>query len=339
MRWPEFARLDALFCGHDHLYERLVGSDDGSDQGPLLFITGNGGARLYKFREIAPQSRVRHADAYGALHLFADASGIAIDAWSVDPESGARRVLDSAALGSPPRRDHADDYWFHAPAGLTVEAAVTTDDSSATTSLDLEFWAPDGTRAAAGPPPLRLSTTQAGRWRVRLRARSGGPVAYSLALQQPDRESLAAWQKRRLAGSRARQSLATADPDRDGLDNTTEFALGSDPKSPDPGAPGVTVREAGGDLMEVLVTPLPAPPAGLRLHLEERLEPPGGGPAQWLERLVLAPWQPRAGIEAWEELPATQEQTTPTVRWQRVRGESALKPPVFRWRTSQIAAP
>ncbi|MFN0127573.1 MAG: metallophosphoesterase [Verrucomicrobiales bacterium] len=54
MQWPEFSSLDAIFCGHDHLYERLVYHADEGDTDPLLFVTGHGGASLYRSRDTAP---------------------------------------------------------------------------------------------------------------------------------------------------------------------------------------------------------------------------------------------------------------------------------------------
>ena len=341
MQWPELSSLDALFCGHDHLYERLVCSENGSDTGPVLVISGNGGADLYPFREPLPQSRVRHANAFGALRMTADERGLAIEAWAVDPQSNDRRLLDSTSLGTLAKRDPMDDYWFVAPRGLTVEAAVTTDRTAPSNApaVEVELWAPDGTRAAAGPPPLRHVTGDAGRWRVRVRARAAESIAYTLSLTQPAQEAFEAWEQRRTRGKSGRPSAPSADVDRDGMDALTEFALGTDPTARDAGAPGVSVDTGRSDLIEIRVSPPAIPAPGTRLILEERFQPPGKGTVQWLERLVLAPWQPRSGIEAWEEVPAPEGRGAASFVWQRARGPAALNNPVFRWRAVPVPAP
>ena len=62
MRWPfrEWG-VDAVLCGHDHFYERLV------VDGLVYLINGAGGGGLYDFGEIAEGSQKRFNGAYGAL--------------------------------------------------------------------------------------------------------------------------------------------------------------------------------------------------------------------------------------------------------------------------------
>jgi hypothetical protein len=62
MRWPfrEWG-VDAVLCGHDHYYERLV------VDGLVYLINGAGGGGLYDFGEIAEGSQKRFNGAYGAL--------------------------------------------------------------------------------------------------------------------------------------------------------------------------------------------------------------------------------------------------------------------------------
>lgn len=83
---------DVVVAGHDHLYERFGKQDvDGrSDaRGLRQFIVGTGGARLYDFQRVSPNSQAR-IRAYGVLRLtlnstnyqwaFLDASGAIADA-------------------------------------------------------------------------------------------------------------------------------------------------------------------------------------------------------------------------------------------------------------------
>lgn len=340
MQWPEFSSLDAIFCGHDHLYERLVYHADGGDSGPLLFVTGHGGASLYRFRDTAPQSRVRQADVHGALQLRADSQGFAVEAWAVDPVTRDRRPIDAAVLGTVPAGDAVDDYWFEATSGATVEAHLSTAAPSATEPpppLVIELWSPDGVPVAQGPSPLRHLVTTTGQWRVSVTAPTHGRFAYRLRLTTPDAETFPAWSSRHFPTAAAAKSGPTADPDRDGLDNLTEFALDLDPTKPDRGCPAVTVSPVDPDLFDIRVLLPPKPAPGVTLRLEEKFVPPGGGAVQWLERLVLSPWQPRRGIEAWE--PVTDGSGRPALRWLRARGqEKKPAPPVFRWRASLIPA-
>ena len=343
MRWPEFATLDAIFCGHDHLYERLVFNDDGSDSGPALIVTGHGGARLYKFKETAPQSRVRHADVFGALWLRADQEGFAIDAWSVDPQNGNRRVIDSIHRGIPPSSDASDDYWFDAPAGMTVEVVAAVDDAppADTAPLRLELWGPDGLMRATNRPPLTHPLDTTGRWRVRVASEKPGDLNYRMTLASQDQLDFKSWQQRHFKQSPARQAAASSDPDRDGMDNLTEFALGLDPRRREPTPPRITTSvppdDTIGDLLEVWVQP-PVPPApGVRLILEEKLQLPGSAKPQWTPRLNLDPWQPPGAQDGWEVVAGSTAGAPPRLRWLRGRGPGA--PPSFRWRAERLPPP
>lgn len=73
MRWPfEQWGADAVFTGHDHLYERLqIGNI------PYI-INGLGGASIYKFENKLPESQVRYNLDYGALKVEATSTSIKI---------------------------------------------------------------------------------------------------------------------------------------------------------------------------------------------------------------------------------------------------------------------
>ncbi len=67
MRWPfkEWG-ADAVLTGHDHIYERLLVN------GLPYFINGIGGAELYKFDRILPESQARFNQDYGAMRVEAN---------------------------------------------------------------------------------------------------------------------------------------------------------------------------------------------------------------------------------------------------------------------------
>lgn len=66
MRWPfkEWG-ADAVLTGHDHVYERL------HVNGLPYFVNGIGGAEIYHFQDILPQSQVRFNQDFGAMRVEA----------------------------------------------------------------------------------------------------------------------------------------------------------------------------------------------------------------------------------------------------------------------------
>jgi hypothetical protein len=71
MRWPfkEWG-ADVILSGHDHLYERLLVN------GIPHFINGLGGAEIYKFETVLPESKVRFNLDYGAMRVEATSTMI-----------------------------------------------------------------------------------------------------------------------------------------------------------------------------------------------------------------------------------------------------------------------
>jgi hypothetical protein len=64
---------DVVLSGHDHTYERFApqspaGKED-SDRGIRQFVVGTGGAKLYSFSSIQPNSEVRNNTTWGVLKL------------------------------------------------------------------------------------------------------------------------------------------------------------------------------------------------------------------------------------------------------------------------------
>ena len=67
------AGASVVLAGHDHIYERFArqnpaGQADAA-RGIRQFTVGTGGARLYRFDDIRPNSEVRYNDAWGVLRL------------------------------------------------------------------------------------------------------------------------------------------------------------------------------------------------------------------------------------------------------------------------------
>jgi tartrate-resistant acid phosphatase type 5 len=79
MQWP-FAEwgVDAVFSGHDHLYERLMVDD-------LLYITIgiSGHEAVYDFYNILPESQFRYNELHGAVLVEATPSWIRFDFYNI----------------------------------------------------------------------------------------------------------------------------------------------------------------------------------------------------------------------------------------------------------------
>jgi hypothetical protein len=64
--------VDVVLNGHDHLYERFApqnASGIRDDRGIRQFTVGTGGAPLYDFSTVLPNSEVRHNRSFGVLKL------------------------------------------------------------------------------------------------------------------------------------------------------------------------------------------------------------------------------------------------------------------------------
>lgn len=81
--------VDVVVSAHDHLYERFAPQDpDGNAdalRGIRQFTVGTGGAALYEFTTILPNSQVRNRDTYGVLAL---ALGDGRYGWAFLPAAG-----------------------------------------------------------------------------------------------------------------------------------------------------------------------------------------------------------------------------------------------------------
>ena len=84
MQWPfPTWGADAVFSGHDHLYERL------DVNGTPYFVNGAGGASLYDFENIGnlppeAESMVRYNQDYGAMLVTVDFTGVTYQFYNAD---------------------------------------------------------------------------------------------------------------------------------------------------------------------------------------------------------------------------------------------------------------
>ena len=81
---------DAVFAGHNHVYERL---ERGSD---IYFVNGLGGRSRYQFDTPLPSSVTRYRDDYGCIHITGNRTSLTIQFIS---QSG--RLIDTREISKP----------------------------------------------------------------------------------------------------------------------------------------------------------------------------------------------------------------------------------------------
>jgi hypothetical protein len=93
MQWP-FAEwgADAVFQGHDHVYERILHDDI------VYFISGNGGKNLYEFDTAISGSIVRYDSGFGAMLITATDMTMEFEAWTVHDERQEQKEATPALI-------------------------------------------------------------------------------------------------------------------------------------------------------------------------------------------------------------------------------------------------
>ena len=269
MAWPELEAVDAILCGHDHFYERLV------FMGKPLVICGGGGAGLYDFAASPhPDSLFRHRG-FSAAKVTAHSRGLVVECRGVG--NGSEDVRhDILTLGSGDPADTEDCYSFFAEAGqeVTVRTSTLAPDGGLDPVLLLsppgggvagidDNGAGDGRNAR-----VTLTISETGRWKVRVTAATAAAGGYGLDVRLTNPEPVFTSWAAGLA-----DPASGGDPDRDGLVNLLEHALGSDAATPD--ASPLTVEP--GDGMVSVQFDVPSPPRrGVALTLEASGELAGG---------------------------------------------------------------
>ena len=85
------AGADVVIAGHDHTYERFAPQTPAGERDPARgirqFIAGTGGASLYAFTSLAPNSEVRNNTTHGVLKLTLRPRSYA---WAFVPAAGGR---------------------------------------------------------------------------------------------------------------------------------------------------------------------------------------------------------------------------------------------------------
>jgi PKD repeat protein len=91
LQWPFAAwGVDAVFAGHDHVYERL------ETNGIPFFVNGLGGRSIYGFNTPLPNSQVRYNSDYGAMRIAANGGEMTFEFLNT---SGT--VIDTHTIGEP----------------------------------------------------------------------------------------------------------------------------------------------------------------------------------------------------------------------------------------------
>jgi len=114
MQWPyEQWGADAVFAGHDHVYERIIRDDDSDGVDFAYITTGAGGRSLYGFPTsgFVSGSQVRCgsggsggdvqnpvSNCYGATIIDATSTSLTIEYWSVQ---GGGTLVDRYTIGTP----------------------------------------------------------------------------------------------------------------------------------------------------------------------------------------------------------------------------------------------
>ena len=98
------AGADVVVSSHDHVYERFAPMDGNGKVDPQRgireFLVGTGGAGVYKFKKIAPNSEVHDNTAYGVLKFTLSKGRYA---WQFIPMAGQTFTDSGSAACSPMR--------------------------------------------------------------------------------------------------------------------------------------------------------------------------------------------------------------------------------------------
>lgn len=134
---------DVVLNGHDHIYERFAPQNPNGQADPKgirEFVVGTGGAALYSFGSVQPNSEARNNTVYGVLKLTLHSTSYD---WQFVPiagqtfsDSGSANCVSNASIPNP----------THTPiAGLTP-TATRTPGPGATTSMHVGDLDGAGTR-------------------------------------------------------------------------------------------------------------------------------------------------------------------------------------------------
>ena len=108
MRWPfEDWGADAVFAGHDHVYERLSVDQNKDGKAIPYFIVGAGGRDLYNFGTPLEESVVRYSSDFGAMIVEATDEYMSFKFYSINPSHGKAGLIDDFKIPRNPTVDEA----------------------------------------------------------------------------------------------------------------------------------------------------------------------------------------------------------------------------------------
>ena len=98
MQWPfEDWGVDAVLCGHDHTYERILRDDNNDTDSLVYFVNGLGGRPPYSFSSPIEGSAVRYNAANGAMFVTASTSRLVLEFYAITPDTTGE-LIDKTVL-------------------------------------------------------------------------------------------------------------------------------------------------------------------------------------------------------------------------------------------------
>ncbi len=241
MRWDELRQVDAILCGHDHLYERLSyppATPEGPEGPPIYVVGYSGHPSIYCFSDPKdPNSRFAYNDPTrnGALHLEAASNGVKIAFRSIGADL-IEEENDVKILGTAPAPGHRVVYALHLdamqqitlatqlPVGSQLDPTLELYDTFGNPVLIAHQNHPDGLNAL-----IRYTAPSTGLYSLKLLPKTGTGGAYQLISSAGAPGPFARWADDTLIGYSSSKKAATADPDNDGLSNLLEYAIATNP--------------------------------------------------------------------------------------------------------------
>lgn len=244
MQWgADWTGLTAIFCGHDHIYERLnVG------HGVTQFVSGLGGASIYSLGAAKPESVFRYNADYGSMRVTAGSAGVRFEFLAANAPGGT--IIDSYTIGTAPGLSAvtgSDTVTLRVQPGRTYRLYTTTpqppgsltstvnpalevrDHLNATVASDLSSAADARNASLNFTVPLIPDCPPEGcAWTVKVYNETAGSGEYLLHVTEAPGpvDEYNTWAALNLpAGQRAYD----ADPDFDGAPNLMEFLAQSPP--------------------------------------------------------------------------------------------------------------
>ena len=280
MAWPELAQVDAIFCGHDHFYERLI------YLGKPLVICGAGGASFYGFSDPPHPASQFRLSGWSAARVAAHSQGLVIECHEAGTD-GSDVVRESLSLGSVDPSDQEDVYEFFGEAGQTVEVVVEAGLGELEPVVAL--CAPEGGICAAGgggagrQAKVEEVLGETGWWKVKVTAATAGGGQYRVRVRvENPGPGYGEWSQGLAVGG------PQDDPDGDGLVNLVEYALGTEAGRSDGQA--LEVRRTRDGVAVSFAVPSPPRP-GVELSVEAAAELTGDGWFALAARGAVGDWE------------------------------------------------